>query len=149
MSLPDIIDLPPTDQGNQHIVVVQDFFNKWLLVFPVPDQMTTRIARIIAVKVIPLRSLQMKNICTVLGITKLNTTSYDPQCDGVVESFSCTLRTVLRKHAAKFVSQWDQFLPGVLFTYCNTPHSSTGEKPSFLLYGMDCRSPTEAAHLPR
>ena len=28
------------------------------------------------------------------------------------------------------------------------PHTSTGEKPSFLLYGMDCRSPTEAAYLP-
>ena len=30
----------------------------------------------------------------------------------------------------------------------NTPHSSTGKKPSFLLYGIDCWSPTEAAYLP-
>lgn len=43
---------------------------------------------------------------------------------------------------------WDRFLPGVLFAYRNTPHSLTGEKPSFLLYGVDCRSPTEAAYLP-
>ncbi len=28
------------------------------------------------------------------------------------------------------------------------PHESTGEKPSFLLVGVDCRSPTEAALLP-
>ncbi len=27
-------------------------------------------------------------------------------------------------------------------------HDSTGEKPSFLLYGVDCRSPTEAALMP-
>ena len=31
----------------------------------------------------------------------------------------------------------------------NTPHESTEEKPSFLLFGMDCRSPTEAAFLPQ
>lgn len=28
------------------------------------------------------------------------------------------------------------------------PHNSTGEKLSFLLYGIDCRTPTEAALLP-
>ena len=27
-------------------------------------------------------------------------------------------------------------------------HDSTHEKPSFLLFGMDCRSPTEPAFLP-
>ncbi len=27
-------------------------------------------------------------------------------------------------------------------------HDSTGEKPSFLLYGVDCRSTTEAALMP-
>ena len=39
-------------------------------------------------------------------------------------------------------------LPGVLWAYRNTPHEATGEKPSFLLFGMDCRAPTEAALLP-
>ena len=48
---------------------------------------------------------------------------------------------MLQKHAAKFRLQWDQYLSGVLWTYHNTPHSSTGEKPSFLLYGFDCRTP--------
>ena len=36
----------------------------------------------------------------------------------------------------------------MLWAYRNTPHTSTGEKPSFLLYGVDCRTPTEAAYLP-
>ena len=59
-----------------------------------------------------------------------------------------TLKTALRKHAARFGCQWEQYLPGILWAYRNTPHSSAGEKPSFLLYGIDCRSPTEAAYLP-
>ena len=55
---------------------------------------------------------------------------------------------MLRKHAARFGSQWDSYLPRVLWAYRNTPPTSTGEKPSFLLFGIDCRSPTEAAYMP-
>ena len=84
----------------------------------------------------------------MLGIKKLNTTAYHPQTDGMVERFNRTLKTVLRKHVAKFGSQWDKYLPGVLWAYRNTPHEATGEKPSFLLFGLDCRTPTEAAFLP-
>ena len=73
---------------------------------------------------------------------------YHPQCDGMVERFNRTLKTRLRKHAACFGNQWDQYLSGVLWAYRNTPHDSTGEKPSFFLFGLDCRSPTEAALLP-
>ena len=59
-----------------------------------------------------------------------------------------TLKAMLRKHTAKFGRQWDQFLPGVLWAYRNTVHESTLEKPSFLLFEVDLRSPTEAALLP-
>ena len=59
-----------------------------------------------------------------------------------------TLKSMLWKHVAKFGSQWDRYLSGVLWAYRNTPHESTKEKPSFLLYGVDLRSPTEAALLP-
>ena len=159
----DVMDLPMTERGNKHVVVIQDLFTKWPFVFAVPDQKTTRIARLLAEEVIPwfgvpesllsdrgtnLLSNLMVDLCKMLGVTKLNTTAYHPQCDGAVERFNRTLKTALRKHAARFGCQWDQFLPGILWAYRNTPHSSTGEKPSFLLYGVDCRSPTDAAYLP-
>ena len=38
-------------------------------------------------------------------------------------------------------ADWDKYLSGV------TPHESTGEKPSFLLFGIDCRGPTKAGLL--
>ena len=159
----DVMDLPLTERGNKHVVVVQDLFNKWPFVFAVPDQKTERIARLLAEEVIPwfgvpesllsdrgtnLLSHLMTDLCRMLGVQKLNTTAYHPQCDGAVERFNRTLKTILRKHAARFGSQWDQYLHGVLWAYRNMPHSSTGEKQSFLLYGFDCRSPTEAAYLP-
>ena len=84
----------------------------------------------------------------MLGITKLNTTAYHPECDGMVERFNRTLKAMLRKHVSRFGSQWDRYLPGILWAYQNTPHDSMGEKPSFLLFGVDCRSPTEAEITP-
>ena len=51
---------------------------------------------------------------------------------------------MLRKHASRFGKEWDLNLYGVLWAYRNTPHDSTGEKPSFLLFGMDLRAPVKA-----
>ena len=159
----DVMDLPVTEKGNRHVIVIQDLFTKWPLVFPVPDQKASRIAKLVVEEVVPLfgvpesllsdrgtnlLSCLVLDVCKMLGITKLNTTAYHPQCDGAVERFNRTLKTILRKHAARFGNQWDTYLPGVLWAYRNTPHTSTKEKPSFLLFGLDCRSPTEAAFLP-
>ena len=83
-----------------------------------------------------LLSYLMKDISRLLGIKKLNTTAYHPQCDGLTERFSRTLKTMLRKHAdwLQYGTQWDQYLHGVLWAYHNTSHKLTAEKPSFLLY---------------
>lgn len=159
----DIMDLPKTETGNKHVVVFQDYLTKWPMVYAIPDQKTQRIVQILVDEIIPfygvpesllsdrganLLSHLMLDVCRLLGIKKLNTTAYHPQCDGMVERFNRTLKTILRKHAARFGNQWDQFLSGVLWAYRNTPHESTGEKPSFLLFGTDLRFPTEAALLP-
>ena len=87
----------------------------------------------------------MKDLCELLGITKLNTTAYHPECDDLVKRFNRTLKTMLRKHASRFGNQWDHYLSSVLWAYRNVLHENTGEKPSFLLFGWDLQTPTEAA----
>lgn len=52
----------------------------------------------------------MQEVCQMLGVEKLNTTTYHPQCDGMVERFNRTLKTMLRKHAAQCGVQWDTYL---------------------------------------
>ena len=49
----DIMDLPVTEQGNKHVVVFQDYFTKWPMVFAVPDQKTVRIVELLTKEVIP------------------------------------------------------------------------------------------------
>ena len=138
----DIMELPVTEKGNHYVIVFQDFLTKWPLVFPAPDQKAIRIARLLAEEVLPLfgcpesllsdrgtnlLALVMQDVCQLLGTTKLNTTAYHPQCDGMLERMNRTLKSMLRKHVAKFGSQWDRYLPGILWAYRNTPHESTKE----------------------
>ena len=87
----------------------------------------------------------MRDVGKLLGVKKLNTTTYHPECGSMAEHLNCTLKTMLRKRAVEFGTQWDRHLPGLLWENRNTPHEYTGEKPSFLLFGWDSHSPTEAA----
>ena len=97
------MDLPVTELGNRHVVVFQDFLTKWPMVFPVPDQKAVRLVKLLTEEVIPLfgvleallsnrgtnlMSHLMLDICKKLGIRKLNTTAYHPECDGMVECFN-------------------------------------------------------------
>ena len=143
----DVIDLPPTENGNRHILVFQDFLTKRPVVIPMPDQWKVRIARALVGEIVPmfgvpeallsdrgtnLLSHLTKNLCELLGIKKLNTTAYHPQCNGMFERFNTTLKAMLCKHADRFGPQWNRYLPGVLWAYRNTPHKATS---SPFMYG--------------
>lgn len=43
----DIMELPKTSSGNSYVVAFQDLFTKWPFVFPVPDQQSIRIVRLL------------------------------------------------------------------------------------------------------
>jgi len=79
----------------------------------------------------------VKEIVPILGVPEVLLSD-----SGSISSYE----TMSRKQAATYGVQWDQYMYGVLWPYHNTQHNLTGEKPSYLLFGMDCRSPTEAAH---
>ena len=114
-----IMELPVIKKGNHYVVVLQDLFTKWPLVFPTPDQKSPWLVRLIVDELIPvfgvpeailfdrganlLSHLMMDIcICELFGDQKLNTTAYHPQCNGMVERSNHTLKCMLRAHAARF-----------------------------------------------
>ncbi len=103
----DIMDLPKTSRGNKHVIVFQDYFTKWPMVFAIPDQKTHQIVDILIKEIVPtirvpenllsdrgtnIISHLMAEVCKALGITKLNTTAYHTQCDGLVKRCTRTLK---------------------------------------------------------
>lgn len=47
----------------------------------------------------------------------MKTSPYHPQTDGLVERFNKTLKSMLRKFVTDTGSDWDQWLPFLLFAY--------------------------------
>ena len=104
--------LPVTTWENKYVVVFQDLFTncKWPMVYPISNQRAERIACLLVEEIVPFfgvpeallsdrgtNSLShlMKDVCKRLGIEKLNTTAHHLECDGAVERFNQTLKTML------------------------------------------------------
>ena len=49
----DIMELPLTEAGNKYVLVFQDYLTKWPMVYPMPDQKSERIAKIIVQELLP------------------------------------------------------------------------------------------------
>ena len=85
----------------------------------------------------------MYEVYKFLGIKKVNTTTYHPQTDGLVERFNRTLTSMLGKTVQKQGHDWDEHLPYVLYAYRTSIQESTKESSFYLLYGRDARLPTD------
>ena len=66
----------------------------------------------------------MKEVCQLL-----NTTTYHPQTDGLVERVNRTLTDMLAKTVDAGGQNWDQKLPYALFAYIASMQESTKESP--------------------
>ena len=153
----DVLKLPKSSSGNQYAVVFVDYLTKWPEVFATKDQTALTIAKLFVEEVVsrhgvPSQLLSdrgqaflsklMGEVCEVLGVRKVNTTSYHPQTDGLVERFNRTLTNMLSKRVDRDGTDWDLHLPYTLFAYRASIQESTLESPFFLLHGRDPRLPS-------
>ena len=83
-----------------------------------------------------------------MSTTKLNTTAYHPQCDGLVERFNAFISQTLTMYVSANQRNWDEFLPSTLFAYRTSPSASTGDSTFYLLYGREPRFPVDIKLLP-
>ena len=85
----------------------------------------------------------MEEINRLLSLKHLKTTAWHPQCNGLVERFNGTLKTILKKLCAECPEQWDRYLPSVLFAYRTSIQESSGFSPFELVFGRKIRGPME------
>ncbi|XP_015762141.1 PREDICTED: uncharacterized protein LOC107341253 [Acropora digitifera] len=79
---------------------------------------------------------------------KVNTSSYHPQTDGLVERFNSTLCQSLSMYVAKNQRDWDDFIPLILFAHRTSISEAIGDSPFYCLYGREPRLPLDVELLP-
>ena len=83
----------------------------------------------------------MREISRLLSVRQLQTTPYHAQCNGFVERWNGTLRRMIQKMAAEKPSDWDRYIPALLFSYREVAQASLVFSPFELVYGRSVRGP--------
>ena len=83
----------------------------------------------------------MAEVNRLLCIRHLTTTPYHPMCNGFVEKFNGTLKSMLKKLCAEQQRMWHPYINALLFAYREVPQDSTGFSSFELLYGRTVRGP--------
>ena len=79
----------------------------------------------------------------MLKITPIRTSPYHPLTGRLVERFNSTLKSMLKNMAKDDPTEWDRWLPFLLFAYREVPNESTGFSPFKLLFGSHVCGPLD------
>ncbi|OWZ11920.1 Retrotransposon Polyprotein [Phytophthora megakarya] len=154
--------LPTPDRGNKYILVFVDYFTRWAEAFAFQglDSITfvnVMIDGVICRHGVPEQLLSdrgtnftpelARSLYQTLGIKKIFGAAYHPQTQGLVERFNGTLLGMLRLFVHETQTDWDVYLPRVLFVYRTSYHESLGDTPFFSLYGRDPKLTLDLAFL--
>ena len=149
--------LPRSRSGNKYILTRCDYATRYPEAIPLPSTEASRIAKelvtlfsrvgipeeILTDQGTNFMSTLLQEIYRLLNISRIRTSPYHPQTDGLVERFNGTLKAMMRKFTAKNKRDWDEYLPYLLFAYREAPQESTGFSPFELLYGRRVRGPLD------
>jgi len=153
---------PVSSKGNKFIITVLDHFTKFGFAFPVRNHEAPTVAKYLVERVfltygVPLQLLSDRGaefegnifweMCEMLGVDKLRTTSYKPSTNGALERMHRTLNTMLGKMVEEKQRDWDAHVAYALAAYNATVHSSTRFSPNRLLYGRELRFPNELLYV--
>jgi hypothetical protein len=154
----DILELTTTNSNNKYVVVFTDYLTKWVVAFPLRDQKAESVAKILINVIITrhsapkeflsdrgtnFRSKLIAEITRYFTINKIQTAPYNPKCDGLTERFNKTLCSMLSAYADANQTNWDLYLPLVLFAYRTSQQSTTKASPFELLYGREPHLPSD------
>ena len=157
----DIVGPLPPSEGNSYLLTVLDRSTRWLEAIPLADMTASTcasallrhwIARFgVPVDVTTDQGRQFTSslwteLNQLLGISSLRTTSYHPQCNGMVERVH---RVIKERLCARTTSPcWMDHLPMVLLGIRTSVRADSGFCPAELVYGVTLRLPGEFVAAP-
>ncbi|XP_076469672.1 uncharacterized protein LOC143300003 [Babylonia areolata] len=146
---------PASERGYRYILVMVDYATRYPEAVPLKSIETETVAEAlfdmwsrlgIPAEVLSDQGTQfvsnvMKEVQRLLSVQGISTTPYHAQCNGLVERFNATLKSMLKRLCLEKPKTWDRYLPAILFAYREVPQESTGFAPFELLYGRTVRGP--------
>jgi len=146
---------PASSRGHRYILTVVDFATRYPEAVALKNISTTVVAEalvsIFAGVGIPDKVLSdqgtqftsklMKEVGRLLSMKQLTTTPYHPQCNGLVERFNGTLKSMLKRMCSERPPDWDRCINALLFAYREAPQESLGFAPFEMLYGRSVKGP--------
>ena len=141
-----------------NVLVLQDDFSKYVVVYVVKDQTARTAAETLRIGYFRLFGAPaylvsdqgkaftahvITHLCELYGVQKLRTSPYHAQTNGQVERMNQTIIRMIGKLQEDKKACWSKHLPELLMAY-NAPHSAvTGYSPYYLLFGRRPRIPVD------
>jgi transposase InsO family protein len=148
----DVLTVSPTTKaGMKKVLVITDCFTRFVVAVALPDETAPTLVRTLLERWFlvfgpPERfltdrgtSFTGKLLCSVaakLGVKKVWTSAYHPQCDGMVERLNRTLTKALRSLVV-FEDRWDESLSSAVWHYNTSQHAVTKLTPFRAMLGVD------------
>ena len=159
----DLAELPITPRGNKYLLVVQDYFSKYIELFALPTKESRPIAELLHDQYftrygVPLKlysdkgrefdNALMAEFCEMWKIKRQTTCGYNPAANGMVERSNRTVKNLISQYdlnTSLDITDWDLKLSAVRGAFNNTVHSVTGYTPHRLMFSQcaDARTPTD------
>ena len=139
--------------GNKYVLCITDHFSKYSRAFPMPDQVSTRVAEIFVKEWIYMwgepmslhtdrgtnfESELLAQVCKLMKIAKTRTTAYHPQGNAQVERYNQSIIDIVAKLTnQESYDDWDEQLPISVAAYNATEHSTSGFTPNRLMFNRE------------
>lgn len=149
--------LPSSRGKNTSLMVVVDYYSKWVELFALRDATTPRVCKILKDEIftrwgVPaymvsdrgpqFTSKLMSNLCESWGVTKKLTTAYHPQTN-LTERVNRNLRAMIGAFVGQHHQDWDRWLPEFRMSINTAVHETTGVTPAVLALGRSIKGPLE------
>ena len=150
--------LPKSDSNNKFVLLICDYFTKWVEAFPMPNQEAKTVADLFVKEFIcrygvpkkmfsdqgsNFQSGLFREVCRLLDIDKSRTSPYHPQSDGLVERMNRTIEAMISMYISPGQRDWDQFLPYIMMAYRSAVQSTTGYTPNRMMLGREVDMPID------